>query len=67
MRNFTAVHSRKLFKRWAFSIAFDTATHQGVSYLAVRCRIEHEGSIQNYHLVAIPIWERLTADSLSHK
>ncbi|KAF1782349.1 hypothetical protein GQ600_6162 [Phytophthora cactorum] len=45
---------------WAFSLAFDSSNHQSRSYLDVRVRFGITGKIQNFHLVAIPLYERHT-------
>ena len=49
---------------WAFSIALDCSTHQGMSYLDVRSRVHIESSIQNFHLLAIPLFDRHTAANM---
>ena len=43
---------------WCFSLALDGSTHQGLSYLDVRWRFLWKGSVQNFHLVALPMFER---------
>lgn len=49
---------------WAFSIALDMATHQGVSYLDIRIRLCWQGEILNLHLVSIPVFERHTGENM---
>lgn len=49
---------------WAFSLALDGATHQGMSYLDVRIRFEWKGSLLNFHLMAIPLFERHTGENM---
>ncbi|RLN70015.1 hypothetical protein BBJ28_00021052 [Nothophytophthora sp. Chile5] len=49
---------------WAFSIALDCATHQGKSYVDIRSRFLSDGILHNYHLLAIPLHERHTADNI---
>ena len=36
------------------------STHLGVSYFDIRCHVENEGDVANYHLIAIRIWDRHT-------
>ncbi|ETM50608.1 hypothetical protein L914_05392, partial [Phytophthora nicotianae] len=45
---------------WAFSLAFDGSTRLGMSYLDVRVRFGHDADIQNFHLLAIPLYQRHT-------
>lgn len=45
---------------WAFSLALDGSTHQGMSYLDVRIRFHWKGKLLNFHLMAIPLFERHT-------
>lgn len=49
---------------WAFSIALDMSTHQGVSYLDIRIRICWQGEMLNLHLVSIPVFERHTGENM---
>lgn len=53
--------SQCLDKVWTFSLATDCATHQGKSYADVRCRFYLNGELHNFHLLAIPLYERHTA------
>eukprot|EP00171_Calliarthron_tuberculosum_P002636 IDg2636t1 len=48
--------------QWAFSIAVDVGTKQGTSYLDFRVRFEHGAKVHNFHLLAIPLFHRKTAD-----
>ncbi|KAH9251486.1 hypothetical protein BASA81_010654 [Batrachochytrium salamandrivorans] len=50
---------------WAISIAFDCSTHQSRSYLDVRGSIFYENRICNYHLIALPMFERHTGENMS--
>ncbi|KAH6577372.1 hypothetical protein BASA60_004062 [Batrachochytrium salamandrivorans] len=50
---------------WAISIAFDCSTHQSRSYLDVRVRFFYENRICNYHLIALPMFERHTGANMS--
>ncbi|RLN52538.1 hypothetical protein BBJ28_00023408 [Nothophytophthora sp. Chile5] len=49
---------------WAFSLALDCATHQGRSYTDVRCRFSLLGRLFNFHLLAIPLYNRHTAANI---
>ncbi|KAH9265975.1 hypothetical protein BASA83_010885 [Batrachochytrium salamandrivorans] len=49
---------------WAFSIALDCSTHQSTSYLDVRCRFCLHEIIYNFHLMAIPLFERHTGENM---
>lgn len=51
---------------WAFSLANDASTHQGKSYFDNRVRIYHGGKIYNLHVLAIPMYERHTADNMTN-
>ena len=53
-----------LGSRWAFAIALDGSTHQGLSYLDVRVRFEYIGILFNFHLMAIPLFERHTGENM---
>ena len=48
---------------WAFSIAFDGSTHRGTSFSDVRLRVCVDGVLQNFHLVALPMFERHTSNN----
>jgi hypothetical protein len=53
-----------LINSWTFSIAIDSATHHGTSYLDLRFRVysrEH-ATIFNFHGCAIPMHERHTGE-----
>lgn len=50
---------------WAMSIAFDCSTHQTRSYLDLRVRFFHVDRICNYHLIALPMFERHTGANMS--
>lgn len=49
---------------WAFSLACDGSTHRGQSYLDNRIRVYFNGKLYNLHLLAIPMFERHTADNV---
>ena len=49
---------------WAFSIALDGSTHQGLSYLDLRVRFQLKGKLFNFHLMAIPLFERHTGANM---
>lgn len=48
---------------WAFALAFDGSTHRETSFFDVRIRVGVNGMLYNLHLVAIPQFERHTADN----
>jgi hypothetical protein len=50
---------------WVFSIAFDDTTKHGISFIGVRLRLHAEGEIQNFHLLAIPLYERHTGSAMA--
>ena len=49
---------------WAFSLANDSSTHYGKSYFDNRIRFYRDGTLYNLHLLAIPMFERHTADNI---
>ena len=51
-----------LRRMWAFSIAMDSATHQSTSYIYLRVRVclPHCKSVENFHLMALPMHDRHT-------
>lgn len=49
---------------WAFSVALDGSTHQGFSYLDIRVRFHWKGELLNFHLMALPLYERHTGDNM---
>src|SRR5438552_16415270 len=49
---------------WAFSLANDGSTHWGHSYFDNRIRLYFNGKLYNIHLLAIPMFERHTADNI---
>lgn len=51
---------------WAFSLANDATTHYGSSYLDNRIRIHLNGKLYDLYVIAIPIFERHTADNIYH-
>ncbi|KAH8933356.1 hypothetical protein BDL97_18G026700, partial [Sphagnum fallax] len=48
----------------AFSLALDGATHQSTSYLDIRVRFWADDNIHNFHLLALPMNERHTGQSM---
>jgi hypothetical protein len=48
---------------WAFSLAGDGSTHRGDSFFDMRIRVCAKGKLTNLHLVAIPMFERHTAEN----
>jgi hypothetical protein len=59
--------SELLQQSWAFSIALDSATHFGMSYLDIRFRlyVKGEKSVVNLHGCALPMTERHTGKVIS--
>lgn len=49
---------------WAFSLAFDVATHQCHSYLDIRVRFCWQGHLENYHLIALPLHESHSGENM---
>ena len=49
---------------WGFSIALDSSTHQGKGYLDTRVRFYLKGKLHNFHVLAIPLFERHTAENM---
>ena len=49
---------------WGFSIALDSSTHQGKGYLDTRVRFYLRGKLHNFHVLAIPLFERHTAENM---
>jgi hypothetical protein len=49
---------------WSISLAGDSSTHRGQSFFDLRLRICYSGVLINLHLVAIPMFERHTAENL---
>jgi hypothetical protein len=47
-------------KVWACSMGFDCSTHHENSYMDIRVRVFFEGRLRNYHVVALPMFERHT-------
>ncbi|KAH9562545.1 hypothetical protein CY35_05G077800 [Sphagnum magellanicum] len=56
-----------LHHSWAFSLAFDSATHQSTSFLDLRFQvfIPNYHSIVNLHRCALPMFDRHTGDIMS--
>ncbi len=46
---------------WAFSLADNRSTHQGVSFFDVRIRVCVGGRLFNIHLVIVPFYDRHSA------
>ena len=53
-----------LSRVWAFYIVLDGSTHQGMSYLDARVRFEMNSVLHNFHLMAIPLFERHTGEAM---
>ena len=51
-----------LRKCWAFSVAFDMATHMATVYCDVRIRICHKTTVCGFHLLSIPVHDHHTGE-----
>ena len=51
-------------KTWAFTLAFDGSTHQGMSYLDVQTVFHINGCLLNFHLMAILLFEQHTGENM---
>ena len=49
---------------WAFSLANDSSTHQGKSYLDNRIHFHRDRVIYNIHMLAIPMYDRHTGENM---
>lgn len=49
---------------WTFSVAMDMSTHMVTSYLDIRIRLHWKGHILNFHLLAILMFSRYTAEQI---
>ena len=49
---------------WAFSLANDSSTHQGKSYLNNHVRFHRDGVIYNVHVLAIPMYDHHTGENM---
>jgi hypothetical protein len=49
---------------WCFSLAADSSTHFGVSFMDIRIRVNVSGRLYNLHLVVVPFFERHTASNI---
>lgn len=56
--------SELLSTSWTFSVAMDMSTHLSTSYLDVRVRLYCAGDIQNFHLLAIPMYSSHTGEQI---
>jgi hypothetical protein len=56
--------STALKSSWAFSIAADTSTHQFHSYLDKSVRFCVGSVLYNFHLLAIPLYDRHTGEEM---
>lgn len=53
-----------LHKAWAFSLALDSGSHCGVSYLDFRARVAFQQHLFNFHLIAAPEFDRHTGENM---
>jgi hypothetical protein len=49
---------------WASSVALNMATHMATSYCDVRIRIFRKSTVHDFHLLSIPVHERLTGETI---
>eukprot|EP00173_Palmaria_palmata_P003014 Plantae.Rhodophyta-Palmaria_palmata.ctg31389.p1 GENE.Plantae.Rhodophyta-Palmaria_palmata.ctg31389~~Plantae.Rhodophyta-Palmaria_palmata.ctg31389.p1 ORF type:complete len:124 (+),score=18.32 Plantae.Rhodophyta-Palmaria_palmata.ctg31389:199-570(+) len=49
------------YEQWAFSLAEDGSTSQGISFFYLRIRLFIENHFRNIHLLVVPFFERHTA------
>ena len=49
---------------WAFALAFDGSTHRGTSFFDIRIRFGFRGVLYNFHLIALPQFDRHTAANI---
>lgn len=49
---------------WAYSVAFETATNLGDSYLEIRLSCHIHRAIQNPHVLVIPVKEARTDEAI---
>ena len=56
--------SDALATTWTFSLAMDMSTHVSTSYLDIRIRLLICGAIQNFHLIAIPMFCSHTGEEI---
>ena len=49
---------------WAFSLAGDGSTHRGHSFFDLCLRLYWHGRLLNLHLVALPMFDRYTAENM---
>jgi hypothetical protein len=50
---------------WLFTLAADSSMHRSVSYLDIRIRVCPNGSLENLHLIAMPFYDRHTAENVA--
>ena len=51
---------------WAFSMAFDMGNKSNNSYLDVTLRFVHQGTLENIHLVVMPLNTKHTGDNMAN-
>ncbi|KAH6601738.1 hypothetical protein BASA61_001822 [Batrachochytrium salamandrivorans] len=56
--------SEALYKVSGFSLALDSSTIHGMSYLDIRIRLTIKMVVYNYHLLAIPLFEQHTGENM---
>ena len=58
--------SEILAATWAVSISFDCSTHQTRSYVDIRMRVFLKGGLENFHLIALPMFDRHTGEIIAN-
>ena len=63
------VHSLQILsdimqQTWAFTLAFDGSAHQGMSCLDIQTKFHLNGCLFNFHLMAIPLFEKHTGENM---
>src|SRR6266496_1728345 len=62
----TILDPRKNQSTWAFSLANDMSTHYGRSYLNNHIQVHINGTLHNFHLIAIPMYKAHTGENMFH-
>lgn len=53
-----------LRKCWAFSVGINMATHMAIRYWYIRIRVCYKSAIHDFHLLAVPVYDRHTVESV---
>ncbi|RLN46623.1 hypothetical protein BBJ29_004463 [Phytophthora kernoviae] len=49
---------------WTYALATDACVHQGTSYLDIRVRLWHNGALQDFHLLSLPMFDQHPAPAI---